>query len=145
MLELMDELSRIHFMLESIGFESGEADYAAMYSVVESIRQLESSRKAVPLSFRWFEAHWESDVGSPGPFVHFIEEDPDYVQPLEESLRRRPTRQTVLMVNRIANIEKDSSGVAYWVSLMQEAAGHPLADISCKELAQEFVAYQASI
>ncbi|MEZ5522239.1 MAG: hypothetical protein R3F08_12310 [Dokdonella sp.] len=141
----MDELSRIQFMLESIGFESGEADYATMYSVVESIRQLESSRKAVPLMLRWFETHWESDVSSPGPFVHFIEEFPDYVQHLENPCAMELTRQTVLMVNRIVNIERDLNGVAYWVSLMQEAAGHPLADISCKELAQEFVAYQASI
>lgn len=140
----MDELSRIQDLLDAIPFENGEADYGAMEAVISSIRRLEESRNAVPLLLRWFETHGERDIGSPGPFVHFIEERPDYIRSLEESLKSKPTCHTVWMVNRIANVERDPKSISRWVDIMHGAAEHPLADTPCKELVQEFVTHQAS-
>ena len=139
----MSKFSDIQAMLEAIPFENGEADNEAMRSVVSAIRQMDAPREMVPLLFRWFEAHSEHVVGSPGPFVHFIEEELDYFRALEESLSAKPTDHTAWMVNRIANGETDPTKAIHWVTLLKAVACHPLADEACKETAQDFISHQS--
>ena len=63
---------------------------------------------AYPVIFRFFEAHPENDCGMPGTLVHMMEDYyPNYVEELIESVRRIPSTNTVLMVNRILNSDVD--------------------------------------
>jgi len=39
--------------------------------------------------------YFDKDLGSPGPLVHFLEEESDYVRELKKSTSKRPTDLTV--------------------------------------------------
>ena len=138
----MQSLAAIKALLDAIGFEDGEADVLAMDEVVLAIDRLPEPRQAVPLLFDWFEAHAGQDVGSPGAFVHFIEEKLDFFQLLLASLARKPTGITVWMVNRIANAATNAPEIQPWIDVLQAALVHPLADEECRDDAQHFLQRQ---
>ena len=139
----MQSLAAIKTRLDAIGFEDGEADVLAMDEVVLAIDRLPEPRQAVPLLFDWFEAHAGQHVGSPGSFVHFIEEKLDFFPLLLASLARRPTGITVWMVNRIANAATSAPEIQQWIEVLQAALVHPLADAECRDDAQHFLERQA--
>ena len=139
----MQDLSAIRQKLGRIGFEDGEVDEVAMDEAVLLIDRLPEPRQAVPLLFDWFEAHASQHVGSPGAFVHFIEDKLDFFPLLRESLKRRPAVITVWMVNRIANAAKTASEIQDWMAVLQAALQHPLADEECRSDAQRFLDRQA--
>ena len=138
----MQSLAAIKTRLDAIGFEDGEADVLAMDETVLAIDRLPEPRQAVPLLFDWFEAHAGQDVGSPGAFVHFIEEKLDFFQLLLASLARKPTGITVWMVNRIANAAANAPEIQPWIDVLQAALVHPLADEECRDDAQHFLQRQ---
>ena len=138
----MQSLAAIKTLLDAIGFEDGEADVLAMDEAVLAIDRLPEPRQAVPLLFDWFEAHAGQDVGSPGAFVHFIEEKLDFFPLLRASLARKPTGITVWMVNRIANAATNASEVQPWIDVLRAAMAHPLADEECRDDAQHFLQRQ---
>ena len=138
----MQSLAAIKTLLDAIGFEDGEADVLAMDEAVLAIDRLPEPRQAVPLLFDWFEAHAGQDVGSPGAFVHFIEEKLDFFQLLLASLARKPTGITVWMVNRIANAATNAPEIQQWIDVLQAAIAHPLADEECRDDAQHFLQRQ---
>ena len=138
----MQSLAAIKTLLDAIGFEDGEADVLAMDEVVLAIDRLPEPRQAVPLLFDWFEAHAGQDVGSPGAFVHFIEEKLDFFPLLLASLARKPTGITVWMVNRIANAATNAPEIQPWIDVLQAALVHPLADEECRDDAQHFLQRQ---
>ena len=138
----MQSLAAIKTLLDAIGFEDGEADVLAMDETVLAIDRLPEPRQAVPLLFDWFEAHAGQDVGSPGAFVHFIEEKLDFFHLLLASLARKPTGITVWMVNRIANAETNAPEIQPWIDVLQAALVHPLADEECRDDAQHFLQRQ---
>ena len=138
----MQSLAAIKTLLDAIGFEDGEADVLAMGEVVLAIDRLPEPRQAVPLLFDWFEAHAGQDVGSPGAFVHFIEEKLDFFPLLLASLARKPTGITVWMVNRIANAATNAPEIQPWIDVLQAALVHPLADEECRDDAQHFLQRQ---
>ena len=138
----MQNLASIQQLIDAIPFEGGEVDVLAMDEVVLAIDRLPEPRQAVPLLFDWFEAHAGQDVGSPGAFVHFIEEKLDFFPLLLASLARRPTGITVWMVNRIANAATSAPEVQPWIDVLQAALVHPLADEECRDDAQHFLQRQ---
>ena len=138
----MQSLAAIKTRLDAIGFEDGEADALAMDEAVLAIDRLPEPRQAVPLLFDWFEAHAGQDVGSPGAFVHFIEEKLDFFPLLLASLARKPTGITVWMVNRIANAATNAPEIQPWIDVLQAALVHPLADEECRDDAQHFLQRQ---
>ena len=138
----MQSFAAIKTRLDAIGFEDGEADVLAMDEAVLAIDRLPEPRQAVPLLFDWFEAHAGQDVGSPGAFVHFIEEKLDFFPLLLASLARKPTGITVWMVNRIANAATNAPEIQPWIDVLQAAIAHPLADEECRDDAQHFLQRQ---
>jgi hypothetical protein len=140
----MKQLGDILAMLEQVPFSSVEADMHSMYLLVDELKQIEDPRRIVPHFFDWFEANSQFDLGCPGPFVSFIEQERDYFDLLVASINRKPTDMTVWMVNRIANGETDSAEVSRWVDLLQSAASHPLADQATVDSALGFVWHQAA-
>ena len=138
----MQSLAAIKTLLDTVGFEDDEADVLAMDEAVLAIDRLPEPRQAVPLLFDWFEAHAGQDVGSPGAFVHFIEEKLDFFPLLLASLARKPTGITVWMVNRIANAATNAPEIQPWIDVLQAALVHPLADEECRDDAQHFLQRQ---
>ena len=138
----MQSLAAIKTLLDTVGFEDDEADVLAMDEVVLAIDRLPEPRQAMPLLFDWFEAHAGQDVGSPGAFVHFIEEKLDFFPLLLASLARKPTGITVWMVNRIANAATSAPELQQWIDVLQAALVHPLADEECRDDAQHFLQRQ---
>ncbi len=138
----MQSLAAIKTLLDTVGFEDDEADVLAMDEVVLAIDRLPEPRQAMPLLFDWFEAHAGQDVGSPGAFVHFIEEKLDFFPLLLASLARKPTGITVWMVNRIANAATNAPEIQPWIDVLQAALVHPLADEECRDDAQHFLQRQ---
>jgi hypothetical protein len=140
----MEDLRRIQALIAAIPFEDDEADQAAMDDVVEQARRLDDPRRVVPMLFRWMEQQGHRDLGSPGPFVHFIEEDMDYVSELEASLSAKPIGMTVWMANRIANAETDAADIRRWIGLLEPVLSHPDADAQCRDDAHDFINHQSA-
>jgi hypothetical protein len=58
----------------------------------------------IPSIFKFFEENSLNDCGMPGTLVHFVEYfDPFYLEILIESIKRKPSYNTILMTNRILN------------------------------------------
>ena len=138
----MESLKHIQQLIDSISLSDGEADQLEMGAVIDAVRALDRPREVLPMLFRWFEVNCQFDLGSPGPFVHYIEEQLDYLSALESSWSRKPTHITAWMINRIANSETSSDQINQWISLLQQASTHPQADELCREEASDFIAHQ---
>jgi hypothetical protein len=138
----MINIDEVQQKLSEVTFNSGEADVEAMYDLVDQLRELKNPREFVPHFFKWFEENSQFDLGSPGPFVHFIEEKIDYVELLASSIERKPTIITVWMANRIANSKTDKNELNYWINLLRTASSHSLADQDALDSALEFMKYQ---
>jgi len=105
------------------------------------LEQDPNKRKAVAAIFRFFEVHSDKDLGSPGPLVHFLEEENDYLSELEKSVLRKPTDLTVWMINRIMN-GADSQYRKHWLAILGQVINHPEADADAIESAKGFIDYQ---
>jgi hypothetical protein len=139
----MENLEHIQFLLDEIVFDEGEADYLDMEQAVEEFLKIDAPRSVVPLLFRWFEKNRDKELGTPGPFVHFIEKELDYLPELISSLERLPSSHVLWMANRIANSEIEPERINYWIRVFEEVIKHPLTKDSSKEQAQSFIEHQA--
>ncbi len=135
MTELAEKIHRIEF-------RDGEADLAAMYELVERISTTKGGRALIPNLFQFFEANADKEVGNPGPFVHFIEEESDYHAVLVESLDRKPTCITLWMVNRLLNGISELRERETWMDRLRAAQTHPAADERARKAARDFLRYQ---
>ena len=71
--------------------------------LIEDYNQ-EEHESFIPAIFRFFESHPIEDMGAPGTLVHLTEDYyPNYLPLLLESLKRRPSYNSILMSNRILN------------------------------------------
>lgn len=128
--------------LNKIPFEGQEIDMEQLYCFTDELKRDPQKRQAAPAIFRFFEIHSDKDLGSPGPLVHFLEEESDYLIELEQSVLRKPTDLTVWMINRIMNgVEpKDRE---HWLAILAKVINHPEADAESIESAKEFIEYQS--
>lgn len=90
--------------------------------------------------FAYFERYGDTDFGSPGPLVHFIEKAyPHYIEELLSSLSRRPVAYSLWMANRILNAQIEESLRTRLLQALTCASKHPLATEEEKEQALEFI------
>ncbi|MDH3997653.1 MAG: hypothetical protein OET90_02335 [Desulfuromonadales bacterium] len=136
----MDD-NELQKLLDDIAIYDGEVDNQGMYDVVSALKESDQQRTAVPFLFKWFEQHLDDEVGSPGPFVHFIEESPDYHETLLASLKRCPAPITVWMANRLAN-GTEGEDRERWLDAMKGVAADLKASVVAKQTAREFIAFQ---
>jgi hypothetical protein len=112
-----------------------------LQAVCAEVLKLPVPHAVFPEIFRLMERLSDSDLGSPGPLVHTMEEHIGcYEGSLVASIRRKPTRLTVWMVNRILNgsaPEKET-----WMNLLSLAAEHPAASEATKSEARRLIAFQ---
>lgn len=93
-----------------------------------------------PVLIRTLERLGDGFVGSPGPLVHALESGHAYESLLAESVRRKPTRYTVWMVNRILNAGPDDPDL--WLDLLRNAAQHPDASMETKIAVADYLEFQ---
>ncbi len=78
----------------------------------------------------FMEAHPDMDYGMPGALVHFVEDyyQKGYEERLIDSIRRKPTMQTVWMLNRVINGTHDPAKKERLISTMKQGAANPKSD-----------------
>lgn len=90
--------------------------------------------------FQFFEAYPENDCGMPGTLVHVMEDYyPNYVDDLMNSIRRTPSTNTVLMVNRILNSDVDGDLRSRLIECLRDASVHECSSPIIKEQAQGYL------
>ncbi|WP_196161285.1 hypothetical protein [Reinekea sp. G2M2-21] len=128
--------------MNKIPFKGQEIDMEQLYRFAGALDKSPQKRKAIPAIFRFFETHSDKDLGSPGPLVHFLEEESDYHIELEQSVLRKPTVLTVWMINRLMNAVPPTVR-EHWLTILTEVVEHPNADVETIESAKDFIAYQS--
>lgn len=83
------------------------------------------------------------DFGCPGPLAHSIEKLTGYEHQLFESLCRQPAPLTVWMLNRIINVTTNTSERKRLLNVMRDICSHPNAASYTREVAAEFLRFQA--
>jgi hypothetical protein len=74
------------------------------------------------------ESHPDVDYGTPGALVHFVETFSSYEQKLVQSVEHRPTAQTVGMLNRVINGERDLKKRQALLATLERVLEHPQGD-----------------
>ena len=112
-------------------------------ALTDELMTLPQPERAVRPMFDVMERMPESDLGSPGPLVHTLEQmRGHYESELVESIKRRPTPLAVWMVNRILNATRSPEQRQFYMDLLRFATEHPTAPESARRQAHGFIEYQ---
>ena len=99
----------------------------------------------IPAIFRFFEKNALEDCGAPGTLVHLTEDYyPKYVPELLESLKRRPSYNTILMINRILNSELTAEQRTEFMDILTQISEKATLEPELRKEASDFIAYQNS-
>jgi hypothetical protein len=114
--------------LEAIAADGGFQ--LACHPLVERWTAAGVGAEAIGPILGFMEDHPAIDFGAPGPLVHFMERfDRALLPPLLESVTRRPTATTVIMVQRWLNsFEDDPAAKRPLLDALRVAREHPGAD-----------------
>ena len=114
-----------------------------LYELTDGIEDAEESESTIPYIFEFFEKFPNAEHGDPGALVHFLEKfDPQYVDFLVASLKRKPTKHTLWMLNRILTSDISAKDRLEYLELLKESQTHPEADEIAKLEAEDFYQYQ---
>lgn len=110
---------------------------------IEQLENMNTGIESVKELFELIERHPLSDFGGPGSIVYYLEQffGKGYEGLLEESINRKPTVVTILMLNRLINGNDDADK---YLSLMKTVSERTDTENEIKELANEFLDYQRS-
>lgn len=120
------------------------------YETEEVIIQIESTDNSSNEIFNYIESilllmeeNPDLDYGEPGPLVHFMEKyyRKGYEERLVDSIKRRPTMQTVWMINRIINDPKLLNKQDY-LDVLSSVANYDNIDKVVKDEINSFLDYQ---
>lgn len=110
----------------------------------DELRVIDDPARCVPVLFRVMERLDNKELGNPGPLVHTLESwQGRYELMLVESVRRRPVRLSVWMVNRVLNA--DPPDASLWLDLLLNVATNPSATSDAKIHAAIFIEHQAEL
>ena len=102
-----------------------------LYELTDDLKEMPDRSLALRSMFDLIERFPDPDahtsLGTPGPLVHAIESIEGYEDELLQSLDRRPTTYTVLMINRILNISVSEDQRKKFMSLLLDTTHHPKA------------------
>jgi hypothetical protein len=89
---------------------------------------------------RFFERHPEADCGAPGTLVHHIESYyPNYVRSLRESVRRAPSYNGVLLINRILNSNISESDRQEYLTLLRSVMNEERTPDTVRDMAGRYL------
>jgi hypothetical protein len=81
----------------------------------------------------------DSDLGTPGPLVHTLEQIPGYETALVESVQRQPGSLSVEMIGRIRNSAPPGEARDQWEKLLRETAVREGVHQAASEIAETFL------
>jgi hypothetical protein len=129
--------------LQASDFDNEAASVDRLYGLTGELMALPQPERAIRSLFDVMERMPESDLGSPGPLVHTLEQMcGHYESELVESIKRRPTPLAVWMVNRILNGTRSREQRQLYMDLLRFAAEHPTAPESARRQAYGFIEHQ---
>ncbi|MEO7922925.1 MAG: hypothetical protein ABIR30_04555 [Chitinophagaceae bacterium] len=115
------------------------------YEPMDELKNNQDYEIAFEPIFKLIEKYPLIDFGSPGPFVHTLEFfKGQYEIHLFNSLNRKPTLLTALMLNRIINGENNKIIKVNLIDRLQAFSTHPLIDKETAEAIIDFVLFQRS-
>ena len=92
------------------------------YDLLDEVETLDNKADFLEPIFRLIERSPDIDFGGPGPFGTFLEKfRDDYIKELLESIKRKPTKYTVFMLNRLCNA-KDNPKRDEYIMLLKTFA-----------------------
>jgi hypothetical protein len=106
-------------------------DFPARSGVLtDAWEQSAAGLDAVDSILEFMEENPDVDYGTPGALVHFVERfyRKGYDEKLVESVRRKPTHNTVWMLNRLINGAKTREARQQLVRVMEQARLDPRTD-----------------
>jgi hypothetical protein len=144
-----DQILEEFTALKAEDFDSMRRDSDGMerlVSLTDALMTLPQPERFIRVMFTVMERLPESDLGSPGPLVHTLEQmRGHYESELIESIRRRPTLLAVWMVNRILNAALAPEQRPVFLDLLRLAAEHPAASDAARHDARHFIEYQTNL
>ena len=133
----METLNSIIQKME-VGMQDNENFETVMMDCMEEIEENYNQLDSVQPLLRLMERHPLTDVGSPGPIVHFVERfyKKGYEEELLLSLKRMPTLHTVWMLNRLIN---GTDQAEVYLDLLKEISENASYDKEIREEALHFL------
>ena len=97
--------------------------------------------EAVEPILQFMENHPEVDYGTPGPLVFFVEAFSCYERKLIKSIQRKPTPNTVGMLNRVINSKSDPQQRRTVISVLEGVVENVAADAMTRSRASYYLDY----
>jgi len=142
----MTTVEIIKLLTDFIPFEKDDPNNdneSYFYKPMDDLIANSDSELAIESIFRTIEKFPSTDFGSPGPFVHTLESfEGLYEIYLFESLKRKPTYLTVLMLNRIINAEQNIIIKQNLIDRLHALIYHPLIDKETIDSIDGFIDFQ---
>lgn len=111
--------------------------------LMQDLSKNDDAQTACEAMIKLLERHPDADFGGPGAIVHTIEDHTGHYEKfLFESLKRRPTDTTVMLLHRIINAEKEPSEIKRLLKIYKECAKHPMADKQVKYSVKEYLSFR---
>jgi hypothetical protein len=140
----MDErLKSIISSLDGIRSVEDESELGRLEIALNDLSMAERSELATEALLRIFERYPDKDgFGIFWSILHLLESFPDYESALIESVRRRPSSFSLLMVNRILNTGRRYAGDVDLLALLEDSAHTAHAPETVRDEAREFIEWQ---
>ena len=142
----MEPMIYLEIFEQSLMKLNSEDDEFELY-VDELFEQIpeEKHESLIPIIFKFFERNPLANCCAPGTLVHCIENCyPNYKEILKSSLKRVPSYNAILMVNRILNSKLSEKVRAEYTSLLQDICNDPDIFQELRKEANGFIEYQSA-
>lgn len=133
--------NNLDILIEKLKKSVLEEDFIDIaYDITEELEENPDAINVIEPLLILIENNPDVDFGTPGPLVHFVERfyKNGYEEKLVESLRRKPTRHTIWMLNRIIN---DTSGERklYYLNILKNITAQAEIDENVLATVQDFM------
>lgn len=107
--------------------------------VIKELEKMPNAFNAIVPILELMENNPDVDYGNPGPLVHFVERyyGHGYEEKLIDSLKRKPIKHTVWMLNRVIN-GSEGNKKEYLLGILDNVISFPDLDIDIVSLAKHF-------
>jgi hypothetical protein len=132
--------------LKPSDFDNEAEGVHKLYGLTDELMAQPQPERAIPALFAVMERMPDTEMGTPGPLVHTLEQmRGHYEHELAQSVKRQPANLSVWMVNRILNGTRDSRQRQIYLDLLRIAAEHPSAPESVRDEAEHFIQHQSRV
>jgi len=113
-----------------------------LYDLVDLIENQTNISDTYDSIFKFMENNPVSDIGSPGPLVHLLEDHfPSYVSKLVNSINKAPSITTIFMLHRILNSDVTEPERSQYIDLFCRVSKSDSFNIAVCNEAKEYYDY----